>query len=579
MGKKSKRGNIPINYEEIEDNLQRGNYRLVATILRKTKFPPKEKKRGDQLNIDTHFYWALDLFNQKEYTQAISTLRMFVERYKNKITLPLEKSDMLLGLSYLYLNNWEKATMYLQKANSNPNTKAFNFYYLLALIYQKKYQDFDSLLAAHQPKVDALAVPRQQYLAIAYALVAQDFEQAATLLETYPKEELDEETAANITALQAIVTGTTYQTEEKPLNSLYKFLLAIPLSVEEKNYIEAIPQLEASAQEVKKGQLKETVKEALHELCVEGASLSREDFEACMELPEEYRPYIVYNQIAALFNEDIEYTEEEVLELLRKYEWYFFRVPESIFLFSQIVYWDEENFTPTTFWRAMETSFDRFGKTFTPLQLNRLSWRVMSCLEFGDLGVEKAHIKQQTKLIKSYPQLVGLKFGQLLDYMIAPKLRLPEASLDLFTFAGFNYGSEIAKDKLAYSLNDMRGFEHKAKASFDFDFDFMMDPVAKHGFDQQIDKIYREIIENTLTVFIKATTEHEIHLKNRVVLDLFKIAHEFIQKFHAERFVDIDADKQTAFATAYHQALVLFEEDTSDSEHFQYYQSQFAHVE
>jgi outer membrane protein assembly factor BamD (BamD/ComL family) len=107
MGKKTKGGNPNDIIKAVKIKLQDGQFAAAAALFRRAKFPPQFKKRADQLNIDIHYFWALDAFEKKDYLQAITTLRQFTERFKKKINLPLEKANMLLGLSYFYINDLE----------------------------------------------------------------------------------------------------------------------------------------------------------------------------------------------------------------------------------------------------------------------------------------------------------------------------------------------------------------------------------------------------------------------------------------------------------------------------------------
>jgi len=215
MGKKIKGGNPTQLFQKINERLANKHFSEAAAILRKAKFPPKEKKKVDQLNIAIHYFWALDPFENKKYLQAITTLRMFVERFKKKIKLPLEKANMLLGLSYLYANDFVKAANYLVTAKNTPATQPFYFYYLLALIYQKKYSTLTTLTEDHEKELTFLRPNQESYLAIAIAIVNADFEKVNTLLEDFkPK---NKATASNIAGLKAILEDNTFQESTKTL--------------------------------------------------------------------------------------------------------------------------------------------------------------------------------------------------------------------------------------------------------------------------------------------------------------------------------------------------------------------------
>lgn len=568
MGKKAKGGNPALTFRKIKETLEAKRFSEAATILRKAKFPPKERKKANQLNIDIHYFWALDYFEQKEYLQAVTILRMFVERFKKKINLPLEKANMLLGLSYFYTNDFVKAADYLVTAKQKPATHSFYFYYLLTLIYQKKYTDLTALEADHEKELAYLTENQKSYLAVAMALVQADFEKATTLLNDWTA--TDDIFKTNAAALTAILQGKNYSTAPEKIKPLYKSFLKIPLTEAEKEYLSQMPALETQVEKVKNSQLQTQLVVPLEKLCSEGISLPAAEFEQCMELPEMYRSYLVYNQIAALYNEDIEETEDEIIPLLKKYERYFFQVPESVFLFAQIFYWSPENFTKTFFWKNIESSLDRFGKTFTPHQLNRLSWRLLGCLDEYTFMGDRTADRKQNNLVKAYPQMLGLKWSQVTESIFSPSNPLPQTALDIFTYPNFQHGSGIVKDKWESSLEGLYpdpGFISMLLNSVGDDY-YLPDHI---DIDGHLNGIYAELLGKAQYVLIKATTEYQVHLKNRVVLDLFKLTNHAINKFEKEQKVNLNKKIKTRLFEAYGKMIDLFEENQPDSEYLQDY--------
>ncbi|GEM_PF-6065503 len=570
MGKKKKGGNPNQIFQQINEELQRKNFAAAAAILRRAKFPPQERKKADQFNIDIHYFWALDYFNKKDYLQAITTLRMFVERFKKKIKLPLEKANTLLGLSYFYTNDFVKSTTYLKTSKNTPATHSFYFYYLLTLIYQKKYTNLAALFTDHEKELPLLSTDQKAYLAIAFAIVQADYEKATTLLAAYPA--VDEPLASNIAGLRAILADTTYKSESKSLKPLYKSFLKLELSAAEKQFFAKIPAFKEEVESLQNSELQDTLAIPLQKLCEDGESLTAKEFEQCMRLPEAYRSFVVYNQVAALFNEDIEETEADIIAIIKKHEWHFFQVPESIFLFAQIIYWDPDNFTPSFFWKNLEASLDRFGKSFTPNQLNKLSWRILNCLEDPDYSGKKIYTRRQNKLAIAHPQMLALKFWQIIDGVTMPDTEVQETSLDVFTYPNFNLGSHLAKDKWELFLEHMYpDLSLIPMLLGDNDFFFGRDDNIK-TIEKRMDEVYSNILNKTQAALINATTKHEVHLKNKVVLDLFKLTHQAMNKFEKERAVVLNKEKKTAFFKAYHQMIVFFEEDQPDSEYLQDYQ-------
>ena len=571
MGKKKKVGNPEQIFRQINEELEKKNFSIAASILRKAKFPPQERKKADQLNIDIHYFWALDYFNNKDYLQAITTLRMFVERFKKKIKLPLEKANMLLGLSYFYMNDFVKATTYLETSKNTPATHSFYFYYLLTLIYQKKYTNLAALFTDHEKQLPLLSPDQKEYLAIALAFVQTDYEKANTLLATYAAEE--ESLVSNITGLRAILANTPYKSEEKFIKPLYKTFLEIELSAAEKQYFAKIPAIKEAVESLENTELQAILAIPLQKLCEDGESLTTTEFEQCMGLPEAYRSFVVYNQVAALYNEDIEETEAYIIAIVKKYAHYFFQIPESIFLFAQIIYWDPDNFTPTFFWKNLETSLDRFVKSFTPNQLNKLSWRIFNCLEDPDYSGKKIHNRRQNKLATTYPQMLALKFWQIIDGIATPDMEVPASALDVFSYPNFQLGSHLAKDKWELFLRDMYPDSSLISILLGRENSFLFGgSIDRDAIESHMTEIYNKLLNKAQTALIDATTKNDVHLKNKVVLDFFKLTHQAINKFEKDRDTLVNEEKKTAFFKAYHQMIVFFEEDQPDSEYLQDYQ-------
>ena len=562
MGKKSK-AIAKINLEQVEMMIDEGKFREAARVLQKAKGSSQEQKKINQLKINTHFFWALAYFKEQNYLQAISTLRMFTERHKKKIALPIEKANVLLGISYLYTNTWNKAIDYLKNTKDNPTTVSFYFYYLLALIFKKEHTNFEAFLLENESAISNLEEDRKQYLRIAFVLVQEDYKGAMKLLETFqPKEE---QAILNAKALLAQLSNTTFE-DNKAVKTLYSFLLQLPLNAQEKIYLDTLPELKSLNQDRKYSEIRTDLKVPLEKLCEAGKPLTSAEFETCMGMPENYRPYIVYNQIAALYNEDLEEEEETILAILKKYEWYFLQVPEAPFLFNQIVYWDSDNFTATHYLRVLETSLDKFGKSYSPLQLSRLSWRIFSCMYHSDYYKEKTHVRQFHSMLIKFPYMLGLKMYLLIDTMtsIKSKKEVPNYILDLFTYGHLQHGASYALEEFESGVNASVivkiGMEEILDEFRGLIPDYELRKIEQKGIEESQDIFY-----NTLDLLIKTTTEFEVHLKNRMALDCFKIVSRFYGKEKNKLMLTLSKEQHEQFAAAYHQLLVLFEENTDSS--------------
>ena len=568
MGKKSKFKKQSVSIETIIEKYRAKKFLEVTTLLRKTKFPPQHQKKAAQINLNIQYSIALDLFHHKQYKQCVTNLRMFVERFKKKNNLPLDNTNMLIGLCYLYQNDWDKAASYLKNAANNSITKSFHFYYLLALIYQNKYDSFSAFSTAHQNELKEIENTRQQYLEIAFYIVQQDNKKVNSLLKKLqPKDPIG---TANAKALTAIFNGKAYKDGTTFIKPLYKSILDFPLNTAEKEYLSSLSQLSTITKAKEEQSIKTVLKAPIEQLCKEGKPLSDSAFERCLQIPEVYRPYLVYNQIAALFNEDIEDNETKIIQLLKKYEWHFFQVPESLFLFLQIVYWDTDNFSSNYFWKTLEIGLDRFGKTFTPLQLNRLSWRIYGCLEYGNLTGEGRKVDRRLhKLAKAFPQMLGLKLWQLMDYVWQPGIPLPETALDIFANKNFQYGSEIALEKMEDLSEEMIDFKKMAFSKFSFSY-HDSEEAAMMG--EAIQKMYRSTIDKLANMLVLTTTKYDVHLKNKGLLDLFLVSINYIQQIKTNEQLMLKKPQLEALKTAYHQLLVHFEEDKPESKYFKNYQ-------
>jgi hypothetical protein len=382
----------------------------------------------------------------------------------------------------------------------------------------------------------------------------------------------DKTITANIASLKAILEDTEYKTTATAIKPLYKSLLQLSLSENEKRYFAKIPAFKQQIDNLKHDQLQESLAAPLELLCNKGMALTEKEFAKVMELPDTYRPFIVYNQVAALYNDDLEENELEIVAIIKKYEWHFFQIPEAVFLFAQLFNWDTENFSPNFFWKNIESSLERFGTSFTSLQLNRLSWQIYYCLDDPSVIEKKIHTRRFNQLIKRYPQMLGLKWAQITEHIFSPSTDLYELSLDLFSYANFNHGAHIVKQKWDQALDGMypdSGFYSVMIKAMGMD-DMM---VTDDQLTDHLNNIYIDLLGKVQNVLIRATTEYKVHLKNKVVLDLFKITNKYINKLEDEIKKTLDKQKKEKFFEAYYQMIVLFEEDQAGSEYMHDYKS------
>ena len=170
--------------------------------------------------------------------------------------------------------------------------------------------------------------------------------------------------------------------------------------------------------------------------------------------------------------------------------------------------------------------------------------------------------------------MLGLKWSQITEYLLAPKTDLLESALDIFTFPNFQHGSHIAKSKWEDFLEMM--YPDSTIISMMLNRVLMNDdylPVSKEMIEEGMNKAYMISLTKAQNVLIRATTEYTVHLKNKVVLDFFKLTNQNLQKFEKEKKLILDKRLKTQFFEAYHRMLVFFEEDTSNSDYFQDYQT------
>lgn len=150
--------NIATVYHKRGDTVNRDKYSMKALILRRKYLPINHPER-----VQSENNFAMTLMNQRKYGEAIEIFTSNLENYEKNYeqdTLRISRILSNIGISYYYLNDYDKSTMYLQKSFDNKNNyykgqandDFFKSKTWLIKAQIKKYKDLDDTVLSDMEK-------------------------------------------------------------------------------------------------------------------------------------------------------------------------------------------------------------------------------------------------------------------------------------------------------------------------------------------------------------------------------------------------------------------------------------------
>ena len=558
--KAKKKQSFKYIFQDVKMKYYSGNYKSAASILRQAKIQAHEEKKAQQLDIKIQYHLAIEAFSLGNYKGVIPIIQSLSNHKETTHSVPLlKKAPVFLGLSYLFLNEYDKAATHLESA-VNLKLGNFSIYYLLAKLYRNHgvYTQLSDFIAAYPAHANNLRDDQKTYLESAFLMLKNDLAQAAVVLDSF--EATNDIQSANIQALRAILTNNILPYDER-IKPLYKLLLELSLSKEEKNQLGEIKLLsnELASFEAKEKNI--SLKKQLNSLCLEGRPLSAQVFEKVLQtLSKEYYPYLVYNQVAALYNENLEKNATTINQIINNHQISFFQVPESLFLYLSLVSYDESPHLASTVWKNIDAYLKDFKHLLSQGQLDQLGWLLHT--NFINSKFSKtARYKRKIRQLADTYQMVGLKLWGILDTSLNTKKVLNNKESDLFTWKNVQHNrTQITKavEQFFKETNTKKLFNQ------------LGDILGIRGLPDDLVNPGQNILYSFQNQFILSLKKQEVHPNAKeVILELFQLISKETIALKGKH----DVEKMEELLNNYAEYLEKFEENHPQSSYFQDYQS------
>ncbi len=419
MGKKGKKYAL----RDIRAALQKKKYGQANQFFSNVRIKKGQEEEAQSLQHTIVCGLAFKYFQNREYDKCILHIEGSLPELSDHLQL-------FKGLSHLFLKQYDIATALLQPIIEKPSFTTFRFYYLLGLIYQGKGEELVG--------VNELPKTRQQFLAVAQMLQQKKYKEATELLDKL--EPQSNSAFQNKKLLLDILKGHGINVlkENPKLRTLYRAMASIALSKSEIAYLSSFSELtqqyQLSTSSQKEIDLQEIIDD-VHRLCNEGVPLSQEALHKCLNAPTEILPHLLFNHIATLFNKDKVKYQDEIYALIREQYEHLCKVPEFIFLLSELLDITEEEEIPAHLGSIIKQYIDYFKDSWTIEKAAKVSVSISKI--FIDAQKESSPDKTIKILGQQYlinPNLITLSWDCFALYCTSPHSSIIKWSyLSLFT--------------------------------------------------------------------------------------------------------------------------------------------------
>ncbi|MCP3931698.1 MAG: hypothetical protein GY705_21660 [Bacteroidetes bacterium] len=557
------KGQKQYSLSDVSMRFHQGNYKLALRTLANAKVRSEEAAKAKELKVNICHHLAYDHFCKQEFESAIKAVSSVLNmQAKEGQQFPLEVTTTLVGLCHLYMGNFQKAESCLQASIEKENTRMFGFYYLLAILYQARYESFSRFKENFASYFSHLDESRLEYLEIFFHLLKREYDTASHLLAAHETDSHIQH--LNFNALQAIINknnkSVSHSTKLKPL---YRLLLRYELSATEKTYLSSYQALSPYFEELQQKEKDTLNLLRIRQLCEEGEPLLDVDFSHLLQnIPEDLQPYVVYNQLALLYNsKNFQDNYNGILSYFKKNSRLFFRIPESIFLYLSFVYFDSDKHIASSFFSNIDQYLKNFGHLLSNSKLNRLGWMIFSCMDDNPDFTKLSNIGKRGiyELASQYPNIVAFQLWLMVEASVMPaSSQKGKLHLDLFSDPDVqNQRKEIIKHLDAFyrkmypqeSLLPFAMFSRKEDLHF-----------------------FKTIIKQFTEQLLKSINDSSVAVEAKVVLDIFNLLHKYLAKLFNESEVKADS-LYKSIKTGYQKALDYFDEKQENSPYFQDYKT------
>ncbi|MEM8527125.1 MAG: hypothetical protein AAGG68_20970 [Bacteroidota bacterium] len=492
-----------------------GNVELAKKRLKQIQVKPQEREQVKALQFSIVQQEVLSAFERYDFEGVLnSRADQFNQQVLAANKLLDDQVNVAIGIAHLYLGQYEKAEAVLKVCTQANHLQTFNFYYLLAILYQQKINDYAAFQQAHQYLYELLDQNRIDYLKVAFHLSQGKFDVALKLLEKL--EHGSRSSLMNINALKAIL-GDGQTEDHTKIKPLYKALLQKSMSPTEKTYLTHFGELARLLDEVDEAVLQTQTTADYKATFAQNKTLSKVEFEKLLYQKEtsEY-PFLVYNQVATLYNET-DYTE--ALGTAIRHEKYFFQIPESISLYLSIAE-RNSNVRIVSIFRTAAQHLEQRKNQFNTAQIDSVGWLLLNLLLKAEHSDRSKLDKGCVSLLKAIPDLTAIKFWLICRYAISQeksllrKNRLAAEAENIFDAPNLKANKEALIFELTRILNEFYGITQSP-------FSFLR---------LESDKSFLKLLTSFIEVFNRAVASEHFNTATKTALEVYKLLNEYLGK-------------------------------------------------
>jgi hypothetical protein len=355
------------------------NYLGAWTRLCAANLRPEEAQKAKRLEYILQLRLSFQALQVSDYRKTITTVQSLSE------TDAL--ASALTGIAHLYLLQYDTAVPFLEKAAKQ--YPVFSAYTLLAQLHCSEFIDFQDFINKYSKDWTNCSEQQKQYIQIVYHATNEQKEAAIQLANAVKTESHFQH--LNWEALKVLLADSAYaQSVNEKVKPWYRALLLGALKDFERDYLKSFGELTQEALTVSsptQKPLSSVLQKALNDQYKEQKVLDDAMLYSLLEaVLKEQRPYIIYNQIANLYNNRDLKGLKTAKYVFTKYVNDFAAVPESLNLMVLLYESSEFNANANNFWQFTKSWMNFHKATLSVEQADALAWHLMHLwVEYPDL--------------------------------------------------------------------------------------------------------------------------------------------------------------------------------------------------
>lgn len=413
---------------DVRNAVNQKKYHQANQFFANVRIKRGQEQEAEALKEQIVLGQATEWMSTKNYAHCINFLAgQLSGDYREGV---IQKIQLFLGICHFYTADYQAAQRVLLPLLDQPAFAEFRFYYLLSLIYGAETSpNWEEL-----PQVSELPAEKQQFLRVALALKNKDYAQAEAALQQVNAP------SRSVTLNQEVLTNLLQKnqfdappTSVQKIRPLYRALAQLEITEQEKSYLDGFANVSEQVQEASKQDIPVKIVKRLEDLCNRGVPLKYADLTFCLEQFTTIQPLLVYNQVAALWNQDAEENFATVTRLIESHYRLLIQVPEFIRLYAKVVDFDAEEFRPNHIKNIVRGYLAHFQEVFTEEKATEVSILTRDIFHaLFDVSPSDTTVDSFATTYLAYPNFRGLSWVYFSHFLLGPNKVINWNAVDLF---------------------------------------------------------------------------------------------------------------------------------------------------